>query len=220
MKRISLETDAIGEHMCTRRSAGTLCLPVRNSLQATWIRNAILHAVRKEFPSAAQRIHANVVFQAPTISTLADAILAVVRNSSPASSGGNTPEDLVRIAEEYASNLPPRPATLRTREKCKDVILITGTTGGFGCDVLEHLLRDDSVAKVYAFNRRGTQALERQYARFQERGLDESLLTSSKFVMVEGVLDAPDFGLQSALLDEVLHLGSETIALGSTDPIR
>ncbi|KAI1798469.1 acetyl-CoA synthetase-like protein [Ganoderma leucocontextum] len=174
-----------------------------DSLQATWIRNAILHAVRQEFPAAAQRIHANVVFQAPTINALTGAVLGVVHNSSSASSGGNTPEDLIRIAEQYATNLPARPATLRTRENGKDVILITGTTGGFGCDVLEHLLRDDSVAKVYAFNRRGTQALDRQHARFRERGLDESLLSSSKFVMVEAVLDAPDFGLQPALLNEI-----------------
>ncbi|PIL27263.1 hypothetical protein GSI_10408 [Ganoderma sinense ZZ0214-1] len=174
-----------------------------DSLQATWIRNAILHAVRDKSPAAARRIQANVVFQAPTINALAAAVLAVVHNSSSGSSGGNTPQDLVRIAEEYASNLPARPAALRKREIGKDIVLITGTTGGFGCDVLEHLLRDDSVAKVYAFNRRGTQALERQHARFRERGLDETLLSSSKFAMIEGTLDAPDFGLEAALLDEI-----------------
>ncbi len=213
MKRTFSGTGAIGERMCIWCNSTAPCLPVRrNSLQATWIRNAILHAVRQKSPAAAQRIHANVVFQAPTINALADAVLATVHNSSSASSGGNTPEDLVRIAEEYASNLPARPAALRTREKDEDVVLITGTTGGFGCDVLEHLLRDDNVAKVYAFNRRGTQALDRQHARFRERGLDESLLSSSKFVMVEGVLDAPDFGLQAALLDEVLDLRSITMS--------
>nr|VWP02499.1 M protein type 1 [Ganoderma boninense] len=174
-----------------------------DSLQATWIRNTILHAVRERSPVAARRIPANIVFQAPTIEALTTAVLAVVHNSSSASPGGNTPQDLVRIAEEYASNLPARPAVLREREFGADVVLITGTTGGFGCDVLEHLLRDDSVGKVYAFNRRGTQALERQHARFRERGLDESLLSSTKFVMVEGALDAENFGLESALLDEI-----------------
>ena len=166
--------------------------------------------MRGKSPSAAQRIHANVVFQAPTIKALTGAVLAVVHNSPSASSGGNTAEDLVRIAEEYASDLPARPAALRKREVGKDVILITGTTGGFGCDVLEHLLRDDNVAKVYAFNRRGTQALERQLVRFRERGLDETLLSSPKFVMVEGVLDAPGFGLEATLLDEVPSLQSNT----------
>ena len=179
---------------------------IRSSLQATWIRNAILHAIRKESPTAAQRVPANVVFQAPTVMALTEAVLHAVGNASVPATRVNTPGDLVRIAEQYAANLPSRPSSLRSRKVDKDVVLVTGTTGGFGCDVLEHLLRNDDVAKVYALNRASTRALDRQHARFRERGLDESLLSSSKFTMVEGTLDAPDFGLLPELLHEVLRL--------------
>ena len=194
--------DVIGKS--DRLGSTDILADIRSSLQATWIRNAILHAIRKESPAAARRVQANVVFQAPTVTALTEAVLRAVDNASIPATGVNTPEDLVRIAEQYATNLPSRPSSLRSRKVGKDVVLITGTTGGFGCDVLEHLLRNDDVAKVYALNRAGTRALDRQHARFRERGLDESLLSSPKFVMVEGTLDAPDFGLLPELLHEVL----------------
>ena len=82
-------------------------------------------------------------------------------------------------------------------------MLITGTTGGFGCDTLEHLLRDENVQTVYAFNRKGARAMERQRAQFRNRGLDETLLDSPKFRMIEAVLHEPTFGLEVDLLDEV-----------------
>lgn len=85
----------------------------------------------------------------------------------------------------------------------QDTILITGTTGGIGCDALEHLLKDETVAKVYAFCRKGSQALQRQRTQFIERGLDSSLLDSPKLMMVEAVLTEPGFGVAEELLQEV-----------------
>ncbi|KAI0719505.1 acetyl-CoA synthetase-like protein [Cerioporus squamosus] len=167
-----------------------------DSLQATWIRNTILRAVREYSKAAAQRLHMNV--------RLSDAVLRAVHDSSVTEAdSGNPDETLVRLAEEYSSNLPLRPTQLHSRQSTRDVVLITGTTGGFGCDVLEHLLRDEHVAKVYAFNRSGTQAMERQRARFRERALEEGLLTSPKFVMVDATLDVPGFGVSSDLLEEI-----------------
>ena len=150
----------------------------------------------------------NIVFQAPSIEALTNAVLRAVHESEFAAPGssGSSPETLVRLAEEYSSNLPPRPAQLRQRESEKDVVLITGTTGGFGCDALEHLLRDERVAKVYAFNRAGSQAMERQRAQFRKRALKEGLLDSPKFTMVEASLDVAGFGVSPDLLEEVCRL--------------
>ena len=141
----------------------------------------------------------NVVFQAPTIAALTAAVLDVMGSTSLTRPTAMTAEDVVLIAVRYSADLPARPTQLGDREPdALDVVLITGTTGGFGCDILEHLLRDERVGKVYAFNRR----TERQQERFRERGLDETLLTSPKFTMVDAVLDAPDFGIAADLLDE------------------
>ncbi|PIL37207.1 hypothetical protein GSI_00900 [Ganoderma sinense ZZ0214-1] len=173
-----------------------------DSLQATWIRNTILRALREYSPALAKRLHMNVVYQAPTISSLTEVVLRVVHNDST-SLAASSADDLIRIAEQYSSELPARPSQLQSREGDKDVVLITGTTSGFGCDILEHLLRDERVGKVYAFNRPSSQAMERQLARFRERSLDESLLHTPKFQMVEAALDVPGFGIEPQLLSEI-----------------
>ena len=45
--------------------------------------------------------------------------------------------------------------------------------------------------------------MDRQFIRFRERDLDESLLSTSKFRMVEAVLEVPGFGIEPQLLEEV-----------------
>ena len=174
-----------------------------HSLQATWIRNTILRVVREHFPDATKRLPTNLVFQAPSVTALANAILRVVDDTEDRSTETVTEEDLVQLVEKYSSNLPPRPPSLRPRSSGKDVVAITGTTGGFGCDILHHLLLDNEIGMVYAFNRRGSNVMDRQRARFRERGLDENLLESAKFRMVEAVLDVPGFGVETTLLHEV-----------------
>ena len=184
-------------------SGAVSSLTSRLSLQATWIRNTILRVVREQFPDATKRLPTNLVFQAPSVSTLADAVLRAVHDTDASNATTVTAENLVQLAEQYSSSLPHRPSELRPRGSGRDVVTITGTTGGFGCDILHHLLLDDEIEMVYAFNRRGSNVMDRQRARFRERGLDESLLDSAKFRMVDAVLDVPGFGVETALLDEV-----------------
>ncbi|PIL33564.1 hypothetical protein GSI_04187 [Ganoderma sinense ZZ0214-1] len=123
---------------------------------------------------------------------------------TPSIPRSRTPQDLWRFVDRFSANLPVRPTDLVDRPTgYKDVVLITGTTGGLGCDALEHLLRDENVGLVYAFNRKNSHAMERQRLRFAARGLDGSLLNSPKFQMVEAVLHEPDFGLDAELLEEI-----------------
>ena len=81
--------------------------------------------------------------------------------------------------------------------------LVTGTTGNFGCELLESLLMDDDVDIVYAVNRRGTQAFDRQKAAFQEKNIDDDLLNSPKFKLVEGDLKLPGLGVEQSVYNEV-----------------
>ncbi|TBU23410.1 acetyl-CoA synthetase-like protein [Dichomitus squalens] len=172
-----------------------------DSLQSTWIRNTLLRAIRETHKDAAVRLPMNVVFQAPTIASLATLLHNIIHSAEEAV---RAPQDLWKHVEKYSANLPARPANLVERpEGQKDVVIITGTTGGFGCDTLEHLLRDETVERVYAFNRKGAQALERQRKQFEARGLDVSLLDSPKFRMVEAVLHEPGFAVEAELLDEI-----------------
>lgn len=188
-----------------------------SSLQSTWIRNTILRALRETDEDAAKHLPMNLVFQSPTIAGLSRAILGVL-NSTHHPAATHTPEDLWKYVERYSANFPSRTSDLVERPLGKDVVLITGTTGGFGCDTLQHLLHDDNVARVYAFNRKGTQALDRQRAQFIARGLDVSLLDSSKFVMVEAALHERDFGIENTLREEIRTTITHIMHNGETCP--
>ncbi|KAF8898071.1 hypothetical protein CPB84DRAFT_1748077 [Gymnopilus junonius] len=80
----------------------------------------------------------------------------------------------------------------------KDIILVTGTTGTLGSNILSQLLQNDDVELVYALNRpskAGTSTLQRQKDIFATQGLPLSLLDSSKLVLLEGDLRVDNFNL-------------------------
>ncbi|KAH9939775.1 acetyl-CoA synthetase-like protein [Epithele typhae] len=176
-----------------------------DSLQAKWIRNTLSRALTEHSMDAAKRLPPDVVFKAPSVSALSNALLATVHDSLDSVTAATTAQDLEAMACRYTATPLVRPSSLRPRGHGKDVILITGTTGGFGCDVLAHLLEDDGVAQVYAFNRRGARTMEKQRKRFVERGLDVGLLDLAKFKMVECELDVPGFGVGEVTLSEILE---------------
>ena len=130
--------------------------------------------------------------------------LAVPSRLAPASlSAPHTPEVLIAHADKHCALLPARPDLLRPRPDGKDVVLVTGTTGNFGCVLLEALLENPGISLVYAVNRRGSRSRERQRASFRARELDEDLLDSDKLRFVEAELGIPGLGLDEELLDEV-----------------
>ncbi|TFK80331.1 acetyl-CoA synthetase-like protein [Polyporus arcularius HHB13444] len=175
-----------------------------DSLQATWIRNTIFRALHHAHFSAAQRLPMDIVYEASSIATLTRALVSAIHERADVT-GASTPTVLSDLAEQYLLALPRRPGPSELVERRTDakIVLVTGTTGGFGADLLEHLLLDDSVETVYALNRKGTSAVERQTTRFHHRGLQVSLLASPKLKMVEGDLSSRGLGLPAQTLDEI-----------------
>ncbi|KZT01088.1 NAD(P)-binding protein [Laetiporus sulphureus 93-53] len=88
----------------------------------------------------------------------------------------------------------------------RDVVLITGTTGSFGCHLLDALIAAHDVSRVYALNRRSTKPLrERQAAALQERGIDASILNSEKLILLESDITAENWALPQSVFHE-MHL--------------
>ena len=88
------------------------------------------------------------------------------------------------------------------------VVLLTGSSGSLGSQILALLLTHKNVTKVYAFNRPSTEglsSLERHRRTFQDRGLDTALLSSPKLSFVEGQTDLKNLGLAAELFAEVNH---------------
>jgi thioester reductase-like protein len=84
-------------------------------------------------------------------------------------------------------------------------VLLTGSTGNLGAELLWKLLRDDSVDKIYVFNRpvRGATSTERHRRRFEDKGFDLALLESPKLVHLSGDFGSERAGLAQRVYDEV-----------------
>lgn len=174
------------------------------SLQATWIRNTVTRALRAFNAEAAAHLPSNFVFRAPTVIGMARLIVGAVH---PEDLGSHA--EMTRIGElqatvaKFTTEFQLRPASLHPRPDDGDVVFVTGTTGGFGCNILAQLSHDPSVKKIYAFNRPSDDIVPRQLYAMQKQGLLEECIRGSKFEMVEGDLSRPFFGLDPAVYEKV-----------------
>jgi aryl carrier-like protein len=116
-------------------------------------------------------------------------------------------EPLLQLVEKYGKDFgvhrPSKPA------EAGEVVLITGTTGALGASVLSELVQSSAIRLVYALNRRpadGSSFTDQQKDALITRGLDASILNSSKVIFIEAALDLPDLGLTLGLIERVCDL--------------
>ncbi|KII90166.1 hypothetical protein PLICRDRAFT_40364 [Plicaturopsis crispa FD-325 SS-3] len=175
-----------------------------DSLQATFIRNSVLLAVRKTKPALARELPENFLYKNPTINALTSYLVQKIGGLSVGEEQSEL-QQMEALVEELTSNLPTATTPSTTEAPSSgDVILLTGTTGALGANALAELLVRDDVKRVYALNRKSEKALpDRQARSFAERGFDIKLLESSKLVLLEGDTTQPLLGLPAAVYDEI-----------------
>jgi len=112
---------------------------------------------------------------------------------------------------KYSSDMKDMAALFPIRSRklprpSADTVLITGTTGTLGSNVLAKLLQDNAVKTIYAFNRpstSGESSQMRHRGAFLRQGLSLALLVSPKLVLLEGDLTKEDFGLSATIYQTV-----------------
>ncbi|KAK0196977.1 hypothetical protein F5146DRAFT_1153799, partial [Armillaria mellea] len=212
-----LDDDDLFQHGCDRRIKFTASRFLRidvdpNSLQATWIRNSLLRALRDTVQFDTRQTTENFVYAYPTISRLAVLLYSLARGKLDAVH--TEPDSRVKamhaMVKKYSKGLPtstsgmPPPA----RSLADKIVLLTGTTGSLGSHVLASLVLDTSVDRIYAVNRPGKVALfDRQREAFVSRGLDIGLLESDKVVLVQAdISEGTDFFDElSSSLTHIIH---------------
>ena len=175
---------------------------IRRSLQAAWIRNNILRSL--DNTGRTVDLPPNFVYQALSISALARLIsnaVTVDASQGPVPSGDDRAQQLLELVARFTANFPTRPSTVLPRPVGKDVILLTGSTGAFGCHILAELLIDPSVEKVYVLNK-GLRSRDRQLANMRRQGLDVECLETPKVHFLEGDLSACMLGLDMPVYKE------------------
>ncbi|KAJ7077669.1 putative aminoadipate reductase, partial [Mycena belliarum] len=111
------------------------------------------------------------------------------------------------MISKYTSALPPLPSLSNATSSLPlATVLLTGSTGSLGSQILATLVEDERVAKIYAFNRpsKATTLVQRQEAIFNDRGLDIALLESPKLVLIEGEINRDNLGLSADIYSRML----------------
>lgn len=184
-----------------------------DSVQATQIRMALFQTLRRAMKVSTRQIPHNFVYFNPTIKRLGTYIAQIVHygHSSVALAmlSGKISE-MEGLAMKYGSSFPihhPSPIASSSSPPAGDIVLLTGSTGSFGTYILESLIKDPTVSKVYALNRqdvrRARSVYLRQSARLDERGLDFNILNSDKLFLLEGDAALDNLGLHKDVFEEV-----------------
>lgn len=178
-----------------------------DSLHATFLRNRVIASLRSadddSIRTAAQNISQNIVYEHPTLSELATALVALVNPSSAA----ETKDRLRHIADmihKFSADIPSPNYNLASSSG-PITVLLTGSTGNVGSHILVALLAEPRVEKVYTLSRPASQGEDRQRAAFVERGLPEVLLDTGKLVSFVGDPNQPELGLKHEDFVEILQ---------------
>ncbi|KAJ3758360.1 acetyl-CoA synthetase-like protein [Lentinula raphanica] len=198
-----------------------------NSLSATILRLRIARALRNSGDSTLRGIvelfPSNFIYNHPSIQDLADYIVSPIRPEG-ATATNNEADDIRLIhamIERYSKDLELSVSPVLNSQVANNVgvngingtklshptsvVLLTGSTGNLGAQILSRLLRDCSVRLVYALNRRSIHGslLARHERRFEDKGLDQAMLHTDKVVFLEGESSLPNLGLSHEVYDEL-----------------
>jgi thioester reductase-like protein len=122
-------------------------------------------------------------------------------------------DDVLEVVAQYSKEFAPHTGT--DPLPSHDVVLVTGTTGTIGSNVLAQLVVDPKVGKVYALNREGSTPSDvRQRIALRDRGLDPSVVDSPKVVFLEGTVSQPRLGLVDELCEELRKSVTHVIHIG------
>ncbi|KAF8066748.1 hypothetical protein FPV67DRAFT_1496289 [Lyophyllum atratum] len=182
-----------------------------DSLQATWIRNTVLHALRQSTKISTRNIPINFVYLNPTIARLGGYLARICNPgdiNDVVDTAAETMAQMIALVGRYSVDFRTHKPVLHDRGPTKtfDTVLLTGSTGGLGSYILEALILDPAVERVHAFNRRGTGGFstqERQRSALEDRGVDVAILDSPKVVFVDGDTSLGLLGLSQTVYEEL-----------------
>ncbi|KAF7355647.1 Acetyl-CoA synthetase-like protein [Mycena sanguinolenta] len=177
-----------------------------DSLQATWIRNSLLRALRDSAEVETRQTTHNFVYDHPSISSLGAFIFSLVSGKEQEGTSISREAKMNEMVTKYTHEFPKHTGNITTPPSNAKIVMVTGTTGELGCYILSQLINDLDVRRVYALNRasqRGQNLRERQTLALIDRGLDANILDSEKVVLLETDLSAAQFNLAKPVYHEM-----------------
>ncbi|RYP15960.1 hypothetical protein DL765_005400 [Monosporascus sp. GIB2] len=145
------------------------------------------------------------VYSNPTMAALTAVVSDLVEGKTREQSTESDEQKMQTLYDVHAANMP---VSARRAEMPANglVILLTGSTGSLGSYILDSLLKDPRVSRVYCLNR-GPRSLERQKRSQATKGLQA---LPERVRCLDADLSSPYFGLSlpdyKRLLREVTHV--------------
>ncbi|CAL1699315.1 unnamed protein product [Somion occarium] len=155
-----------------------------DSLQATWIRNSLLHALRDTTNVNTRSFSSSFVYQHPSINALASFVTRAPGSEHSDANDSRPVENMLRIVDKYSASLVSHFPLTGT--PTHDTVVLTGSTGGLGVNLLNQQSLKD-----------------RQRVALEERGFDAKIVDSEKVVLIETDLTKDTLGLSHDLLEEI-----------------
>ncbi|KAI4840286.1 acetyl-CoA synthetase-like protein, partial [Aureobasidium sp. EXF-8845] len=168
-----------------------------DSLQVLALANTIGHALPKKEGSRDAAFKPRMVYSNPTI----DALTKAVSNILHGEAANGTPtksreQNMDQVIKKYTQNLPS-PVEYNPRPE-HHVVVLTGSTGSLGNYLLEGLINNPAVERVYCLNRSDAQSRQKQS--FEDRGANPDF---SKVVFLQTSFNKQNFGLSDKVYSEL-----------------
>lgn len=175
-----------------------------DSLQTTSLAHTLSNAITRNGPDNRDiTVTAQMVYDNPSIASLSLVI------SGPLD-GTNTQAEVSRTAringllESFTRNLPqPNKAAIPRPKSEGHVVMLTGSTGSFGSYILDTLLSDPSVKKIYCLNR-SADAEARQTESQTEKGLRAIEQNRNHVEFVQADFSGDGLGLTQSMYSKLL----------------
>lgn len=179
-----------------------------SSLGVTILRRRIVNAMKSEQTlKAAQLVSQTTIYNHSSIERLAAFLVGIIADPDTFVLTSNRTDAMELMINKYSAGLsePIQSTSVERQPGDGAVILLTGTTGSLGAQILESLLQDPRVQTVYTLDRPSSSksVTQRQFERFVDKDLNVDLLKSSRLVSLEGEASHRNLGLDSAVYDEV-----------------
>ena len=153
-----------------------------------------MNALRNTTKLNTRGISGNFVYQNPTVFALGKFIHDLT-STGISRQLDNTVKEMTDLVEKYTEDLPVRGPTGGVTPP-EETVLITGTTGAIGSNTLAELYKSDNISRIVVLARKSTVPIyNRQKKALEDRGLDSSIVDSSKITLLEGDPALPGLGL-------------------------
>ncbi|KAJ3740213.1 putative aminoadipate reductase [Lentinula detonsa] len=188
-----------------------------DSLCATVLRLRVITVLRgsgdPSLHAASRVVSENVVYNHPTIASLTQYLVGLSAQD-PGSHQERSHEEAIQdmialyskgLDHPITSNLRLNGGLNNINASTPAVVLLTGSTGNLGAQLLAYLVSSDSVASVYTINRPSDRVSihQRHQERFQDKALDGKLLSSKKLVHLEADTSQPKLGLPDDVYEKL-----------------